>query len=135
MAFKTLQEGKTTFQAMAQADIRIGDLVKCMSVAAVATTTAYQSQLQVGSCALAADAVLCNGIAIGSAKSGDIVGVAQDGVYFMMSGGDCLAGTHIAVSLDPAAVIPATTTNAGSIIGRALSTGASGEQVVVNLNV
>jgi hypothetical protein len=134
MAFRTLQEGKRTFNAMAAADIRIGDLVKALSVAAVSATTAYESQIQVGSIALAADAVLCTGIAIGSSKSGDIVGVAQDGVYEMMAGGNVLAGGAIAVSVDPAAVLPATI-GGGSFIGKALSTGASGEQVVVSLNI
>lgn len=135
MAFQTIHEGKRTFNASAQVDLTNGDLVKAMSVNAFSSTQRYEDELEVGSCALAADAVICIGINVGSTTSGNVATIAQDGVYVMDAGDSLVPGNRVACSLDPQAVIPATTTNAGSIIGTALSAAGSTEQVVISLNV
>ena len=132
MAYKMLQPYTRSVSSYAQVDLRAGDLVKHMSVADVASTEVWDEKIQVGSIALAADAIICTGISVGSTTSGNMATIAMDGVYLMMAGGNIVPGNKVAVSLDPQCVIAA---GATSEIGTALSVAASGEQVVVALQI
>lgn len=138
MTFDVLQEGKRSLQAFAQVDLRHGDLIKFMSYAGghVSGNAVYETQLNVGSCATAADAVICAGINIGSTTSGNLATIYLDGIY-VTTAADASTdpGEKATCSLDPQAAGLATTTNAGSIIGTFLSTAASGEEVVLALNI
>jgi len=132
MVYKMLQPYTRSVSSLAQVDLRPGDLVKHMSVADVSSTSSWEEQLQVGSIAIAADAIICTGISVGSTTSGNMATIAMDGVYLTMAGGNIVPGNKVAVSLDPQCIIAA---GATSEIGTALSVAASGEQVVFALEI
>ena len=144
MGFKTLHEGKVTFNAKAAADLLDGYIVKALSTYDPSASTPYEEQLLVDKCDAAADQGIVVGITVGSFTSGNLATIARDGVYLTYAGGAIKVGEEVGVSEDdPMAVVDATFVCAGSEnalnyvkpVGTALSTAASGEQVVVALNV
>ena len=135
MGFDILHEGKRSVNALAQVDLVHGDLVKFMSTAAYSGNEAYETQLEVGSVAVAADANICGGINIGSVTSGNMATIYLDGIYVKLSGAaSCDPGERVIPVTDPQAVGPEVLGVGSPTIGRFLTAAASTEEVVVELN-
>lgn len=135
MAFEVLHEGKRSLQALAQQDVRHGDLVKFMSTTVYSGNEAYETQLEVGSISAAADHNICGGINIGSTTSGNLATIYLDGIYVMKAGAaSCDPGERVIPVNDPAAVGPEVLGVGSPTIGRFLTAAASTEDCVVELN-
>jgi len=133
MAFGVVSEGTKSFTAPAQQDLLNGYLVKAMSTSAVSTSTAYEATIEVDKVDAAGDIPLCVGVNIGSTTSGNMATIFRDGLYYFNAGGAIVAGKLVGpTGADPLAVKVVTP---GSAIGKALSAAASGEEVLVALNL
>jgi len=143
MAYKLVHEGKRSFTAVAQQDLLNGYFVKAMSTSAVSGATAYEATIEVDKCDASADNLVCVGMTTGSFISGAEATIYQDGVYYVDAAGTMVVGHEVAASADPQGVLDATFVCTGSTkdleytkrIGHALSAAASGEEVLIALNV
>jgi len=133
------------FTANCYADVLPGYFVKAMSVENVSSSTDPNRILSVDVCDAAADGAACVGVALGSVTSGNLVDVRQMGHMIVPAGGTITVGQEVSASTatDPYSVTTSTFTCTGSTaallytkkIGTALSVAASGEDVMIRLNV
>ena len=133
------------FTALCYADVLPGYFVKAMSVENVSSSTDPNTIISVDVCDAVADGQACVGVALGSVTSGNLVDVRQMGHMIVPAGGAITVGQEVSASTvtAPQSVVTSTFTCAGSTaslvylkpIGTALSTAASGEDVMIRLNV
>lgn len=144
MAFKVLIPPTHTITAKAADDLLAGYFVKAMSIADIASTTAFETTLVVEKMGTTADSSAAVGIALGSVSSGNAVAIATDGVFTHLATYATSAGNYVgADDSDPLAIRAASYTCTGSTnalqyikpVGTAWSSAASGEQVVFKLNL
>ncbi len=131
--FRMLGDRGNSFLAYTQAAVSGGQLVKAMSKSAISSDDP-STHIEVDLCDAAGDEILAAGIALTTAGSGNPVTVATEGLFEMKAGGNITVGAPVGagVATSADAVL---TLKAGSCIGKALTTAASGENVLVLLRV
>lgn len=128
-----------SFTAKAIETISGGQIVRAVSGANVLTSTnAFGDIVEVALADAAADANRVVGVATVTATSGNRIGVASDGYHGFYASAVVEAGSAVfadAAVTSADAVSAYTASNSGAHIhfGRALTTGASGQLVVVKL--
>ena len=139
VARMNLTDTGATFSALAQETISGGQLVKAVSGATVLTTTnALDNVIEIMLADAVGDGTTTVGVALTTGVSGDRVTVQTNGIHgfyaadAIAAGADVMAQTVVA-SAD--AVTDAVFVAGSKTIGHVLSTGASGQLVLVKLTL
>jgi predicted RecA/RadA family phage recombinase len=131
-----------SFTAKAIATISGGQIVKAVSGATVLTSTnSWTEVVQVDLCDAVGDIGLAVGVAMGTATSGQQIGVLTNGIVGLYAANAVAAGNAVLADANVTtadAVSPigaAITSGADVLFGTALSTAASGQLVAVKVNI
>jgi hypothetical protein len=137
-----LTDDGISFSAIAYETVSGGQLVKATSGATVLTSgNALDNVIEVGLCNSAADGNFCVGVAQTTATSGNRVTVTTRGIHGFYASTAVVAGSYVAangaVTTSDAVMCYGNAADSGQnlIIGKAISTAASGQMVAVCLNL